>query len=399
MADGTKYVVHGMRAKCSEGSMENYINTDKGHGVVYQGQPVLNANDHVKDINLTHFGDCKSKLIFEEAKKQADEKYKAEEGDGFFGKLGKGIAKFTTKTVLNVKETFASNKCELDTPLPWLFTSRDHMIDGAPALTTESQCPCKFGGIITIVQEEEVAMESEQSIKAVAKEKKKTGKDTTWFQELLDDADKSLDAWLIAHGYAGTDEYGARALWMFEDDNGIYHAKTNAWQQIGGYNYLYDKAFDYGTSMDAQFFNFTYNEREFRVWAWKGDYINLGAGAEIGIYSHTSGILGLANIESPNEDHWLVDTNLSMPMTLNLVDNEGHEISDYRPTEVQWWITSFNPAYKDVEASNLTATYTINFSGNEYDKGMYDAFREQWEGQYKNLTFDNYTVTFGFLGR
>ena len=238
MADGTKYVVHGMRAKCSEGSMENYINTDKGHGVVYQGQPVLNANDHVKDINLTHFGDCKSKLIFEEAKKQADEKYKAEEGDGFFGKLGKGIAKFTTKTILNVKETFASNKCEQDTPLPWLFTSRDHMIDGAPALTTESQCPCKFGGIITIVQEEEVAMESEQSIKAVSKEKKKTGKDTTWFQELLDDADKSLDAWLIAHGYAGTDEYGARALWMFKDDNGIYHAKTNAWQQIGGYNYL-----------------------------------------------------------------------------------------------------------------------------------------------------------------
>lgn len=103
---------------------------------------------------------------------------------------------------------------------------------------------------------------------------------------------------------------------MFEDDNGVYHAKTNAWQQIGGYNYLYDKAFDYGTSMDAQFFDFTYNEREFRVWAWKGDYINLGAGAEIGIYSHTSDILGLVNMESPNEDHWLVDTNLSMPMMI-----------------------------------------------------------------------------------
>ena len=85
-----------------------------------------------------------------------------------------------------------------------------------------------------------------------------------------------------------------------------------------------------------------------------------------------------------------------MPMTLNLVDNKGHEISDYRPTEEQWWITSFNPSYKDVEASSLTATYTINFSSNEYDKGMYDAFREQWVGQYKNLTFDNYTVTFEF---
>ncbi|MGN6710412.1 PAAR-like protein [Anaerocolumna jejuensis] len=96
---------------------------------------------------MTHFGDCKSKLIFEEAKKQADEKYKAEEGDGFFGRLGKGIAKTVTKAVIDTKEIFASNKCELDTPLPWIFTSRDHMIDGAPALTAESQCPCKLGGL------------------------------------------------------------------------------------------------------------------------------------------------------------------------------------------------------------------------------------------------------------
>lgn len=158
MAEGKKYVVYGMRAKCSEGSMENYISTDTGHGVVYQGQPVLNANDHVEGVNLTHFGDCKSKLIFEEAKKQADEKYKTEEGDGFFKKLGKGIAKFATKASLALKETFGSNKCQLETPLPWIFTSKDHMIDGAPALTMDSCCACKFGGVITIVPQEEDAV-------------------------------------------------------------------------------------------------------------------------------------------------------------------------------------------------------------------------------------------------
>lgn len=163
MAEGNDYVVYGMKAKCSEGTMDNYISTDKGHGVVYQGQPVLNANDHVKEVNLTHFGDCKSKAIFEEAKKQADEKYKAEEGDGFFTRLGKGIAKTVTKAVVSVKETFSSNKCELDTPLPWIFTSRDHMVDGAPALTMESQCACKFGGIITIVPVEEEASAGEGS--------------------------------------------------------------------------------------------------------------------------------------------------------------------------------------------------------------------------------------------
>jgi hypothetical protein len=145
------YIVSGMMAKCSEGSMENYLSTDTGHGIVYQGQPVLNANDHVKGVNLTHFGDCHSKAIYEQAKKDADEKYKAEEGDGFFTKLEKWRLKTVTKLAISFKEHLSFNKCELDTPLPWIFVSKDHMIDGAPALTIDSQCTCRYGGTISIV--------------------------------------------------------------------------------------------------------------------------------------------------------------------------------------------------------------------------------------------------------
>lgn len=151
MSGGKNYIVHGMKAECSEGTMQNYINAGVGHGVVYQGNPLLNANDHVPEVNLTHFGDCNSKKIYEDAKKQADEKYKAELGDGFFEKAGKFIAKNVTKAVIQTKETFGVHKCELDTPLPWMFCNYDHMIDGAPALTEESQCPCRYGGIIKIV--------------------------------------------------------------------------------------------------------------------------------------------------------------------------------------------------------------------------------------------------------
>lgn len=160
MDEGKKYVVYGMRLKCDQGTMENYLSTDVGHGIVYQGQPVMNANDHEKGIHLTHFGDCNSKKVFEEAKKEADEKYKAEEGDGFFEKAGKWLAKNVTKAAVDFKATFMSNKCELVTPLPWLFPSEDHTIDGAPALMMESLCPCALGGVISIVPVvEEVAEE------------------------------------------------------------------------------------------------------------------------------------------------------------------------------------------------------------------------------------------------
>lgn len=104
MADeGKKYVVHGMYAQCSMGTMKNYLNTDVGHGVVYQGQPLLNANDHAPQVNLTHFGDCNSKMIFETAKKQADEKYKAEAGDSFFERVGKSVAKNVTKAAVTIQ--------------------------------------------------------------------------------------------------------------------------------------------------------------------------------------------------------------------------------------------------------------------------------------------------------
>ena len=49
--DGKKYVVYGMKAKCSEGSMENYISTDVGHGVLYQGQPLF-LNIFCKNFRL-----------------------------------------------------------------------------------------------------------------------------------------------------------------------------------------------------------------------------------------------------------------------------------------------------------------------------------------------------------
>lgn len=151
---GRDYVVHGMRVRCSEGTMDNYINTDTGHGVVYQGCPLLNANDHTAQVNLTHFGDCNSRKIYEDARKQVDEKFASEAGEGFFTKAAKWAVKTVAKVNISVKEHFFFHKCELDTPLPWIYVNEEHMIDGAPALTIDSQCACRFGGIITIVPPE-----------------------------------------------------------------------------------------------------------------------------------------------------------------------------------------------------------------------------------------------------
>ncbi|WP_081741712.1 DUF4474 domain-containing protein [Ruminiclostridium josui] len=182
------------------------------------------------------------------------------------------------------------------------------------------------------------------------------------------------------------------AAGFVRDDKGVYHARQDALQQYGGYNFVYDIIFDYATSMKTQPFEFTYDDQDYRFWAWKGDYLNLGAGAELGLYKRLS-------VFENETDHWLVDTNLALPMTLTLNDNKGNLIASYNPSEPQWWITAFNPYKQDVNARDLRVTYTVDFSGNKENKGMFDAFYKQYAGQ-KNSpwTFDkkNYTAMLNF---
>lgn len=161
------------------------------------------------------------------------------------------------------------------------------------------------------------------------------------------------------------------------DKKGNWHARQDRWQQFMGYAEVYDVIFDLGTSMDADNWEFEYEEENYILWAWKGDYLNLGAGAELGIYRQSDGPLKDAGI-------WFVDPSLALPMSMSLSDATG-EIASYAPDEPQWWITSFNPNVQDPSAASLSATFTVDFSGNE---GMFEAFRDAHGGPNSLWTFN-----------
>ncbi len=171
-----------------------------------------------------------------------------------------------------------------------------------------------------------------------------------------------------------------------KDEQGIYHLSQNYWQSISfvGYNDLYDEGFNFfsstfGGGMAPDKFDFNYDGENYILWAWKGDYLNLGAGAEMGIYKG-------------GEPHWFVDKSLAMPMTLQLLDKDNKEIFNWTPEELKWWVTGFDPSKKGVGASDLTAIFTIDFSDN---KEMYKAFYEMWQDDTR-WTFDNYIAKFTF---
>ena len=156
---------------------------------------------------------------------------------------------------------------------------------------------------------------------------------------------------------------------QYDEEGGFYYTTTNCWQRAFGYNDFYDAVFNGFTSMDVNKFTFTSGNEDYALWLWKGDYYNLGAGAETGIYVGDG-------------SHMECATDTSLQMTLSVYDVNGELILNYTPEEYQWWITGFNPDHPDMNANDLLVVTTIDFSE---EPDLWEAFLEQYE---KNIEDD-----------
>ena len=169
--------------------------------------------------------------------------------------------------------------------------------------------------------------------------------------------------------------------------NGIYHADFDCWQSKYGYNIIYDYFFDLATSMRTNREGlFTFKNKKYILWAWKGDYLNLGAGCELGFYYSVTG---------RDDLHWEVDKSLAMPMTLSLIHKTLGTIVDYWDNwgKDAWWITAFNPnpKFKNINADDLIASYTVKFKNEDMFNEFAKTKRTGWSYDKKNkIAFLNF---------
>lgn len=101
--------------------------------------------------------------------------------------------------------------------------------------------------------------------------------------------------------------------------------------------------------MDSAKFEFTRSGKQCILWLWKGDYINLGAGIEAGVYTGGG-------------PHWVADTSLTLNMTVTL-KYEDTIIASYGANT--WWATAFNPDYLNINANSLSASYVFELSNSK----------------------------------
>ena len=183
----------------------------------------------------------------------------------------------------------------------------------------------------------------------------------------------SLATWITAKALNMDQE------WKNGLPTGIYHARFDCWQDCVGYDDFYDEVFDLGTEflgrkrMERHKYEIDIDgdqQSDYIFWAWKGDYYNLGAGCELGIYHKVQNKnFGLV---------WEVDKSASFSCNLNLKFNDKTIIDWNNSGNKHWWFTGFNSNYQFpllLDINSLKATFTVtfdSFNDNGMNQRLYD---------------------------
>lgn len=162
---------------------------------------------------------------------------------------------------------------------------------------------------------------------------------------------------------------------------------------------IYDYVFKAATNdnMDAYKLKFSVGNQEYILWEWHGDYLNLGSGAEIGLYTnpHYFEVTG-TDYPIPQIKHWdAVDYNVPLKLYLYNKDNGVVDnIFRWEPYEEQWWITGFNPNYEPVMRNQIM----IGSLELWYKQDLYYSLKEAYSNKIRDeneayLYFDDNTKT------
>jgi len=162
----------------------------------------------------------------------------------------------------------------------------------------------------------------------------------------------------------------------WDDAQGIFVSRPDAWQHNVGYFTLYDKTAPLsGMFIHCDPIRFHWDGRDWNIELWKGQY-DVCAGAEIGVYvgsfqprtgdpaiDHTIGALRLGtDTNCPDRPDWL-------EMSFRLLDPNGEVFR--RDQTLHWWLTGFKPFQID-SADRLRMEIRLALK----DSGMRVAFVE-----------------------
>ncbi|AFM39517.1 hypothetical protein Desaci_0450 [Desulfosporosinus acidiphilus SJ4] len=187
--------------------------------------------------------------------------------------------------------------------------------------------------------------------------------------------DKTLDELIEISGYS------------YDPVQDIFYSNMDPWQRKMGYCRLFDEAAaPMGMIVDCEPIFFNYNDKQWMIGFWKGQY-DLVSGAEIGVYTRTLNGNPLRNIfgayyQSANDDELL-----QMSFTLK---KNGKVF--FSRQDKHWWLTGFKLGeFSQPSELSMTIKLTLN------NTIMRDAFIDGLKAAgYSDEEFTYFGTTVGF---
>jgi hypothetical protein len=175
--------------------------------------------------------------------------------------------------------------------------------------------------------------------------------------------------------HCGNTDWGLSAGFVdifFKRDmcQGIWYSPIGAVQKFFGYNNIWDFFFKTGevisgiippfnVSQDAFYSTFREDGKFWRIEAWKGNYMNMGVGAEIGIYTTT--FLPI---------HYGIAKSDDRPSIQYTLSHWGKAL--FRRQGTHWWLTGFRPGIGSITPDELVLTGSLRFGSQKVAKKFGD---------------------------
>ena len=161
-------------------------------------------------------------------------------------------------------------------------------------------------------------------------------------------------------------------------DDYYYTNDKEAWQKHFGFGKIYDIASPF-LLLEYDYIRifFTYENKDWMIQFWKGQYGMIFYGGEVGVYNRAhseEGVNDWTFYGCAKEEDWL-----AMDMTLYHQNLDGEFVREFtREYDKYWWCTGFKNGHLRVEepADELRLAGRITFKSEEMAQIVYDGLRE-----------------------
>lgn len=164
----------------------------------------------------------------------------------------------------------------------------------------------------------------------------------------------------------------------------LVYATVNCWMRNYGFCYLYDvvaKSMPVFFNYQTRRFKFEYNDYEYMIQIWKGNY-TISNGGEVGVYFRDKSEFG-SYYDSVDDEHML-------EMSMQIL--HGDDILVNKPAQLHWWVNGFHLGSRMYLPESLTMKFTVKMT----DEEMLNAFCEAIDKHFMHdvtYTVDGLTVS------